>query len=91
MGFCERLCSVVLAIFLPPLAVLIMRGCGKDLAINILLTILIWIPGVIHALYISCAPKGDHRDGDGLPVTYAGTAPATATAGQLPPGYPAAK
>jgi len=34
-----------LAIFLPPVAVLLKRGCGGDFIINILLTILGWIPG----------------------------------------------
>lgn len=40
------------AIILPPLGVFMERGCNQDLCINILLTILGWIPGVIHAFYI---------------------------------------
>ncbi|KAJ5137356.1 stress response RCI peptide [Penicillium atrosanguineum] len=36
----------------PPLGVFLERGCGADLLINICLTILGWIPGVIHAFYI---------------------------------------
>ncbi|KAJ6152690.1 hypothetical protein N7497_007009 [Penicillium chrysogenum] len=36
----------------PPLGVFLERGCGADFLINILLTILGWIPGVIHAIYI---------------------------------------
>jgi Proteolipid membrane potential modulator len=28
------------------------RGCGSDLLINILLTVLGYIPGIIHALYV---------------------------------------
>ncbi|KAG8695582.1 plasma membrane proteolipid Pmp3 [Ceratobasidium sp. 394] len=40
------------AIILPPLGVFFERGCGADLLINILLTILGYIPGIIHALYI---------------------------------------
>lgn len=41
--------SLLLAFFLPPLAVFIERGIGADLIINIILTILGWIPGIIHA------------------------------------------
>jgi uncharacterized membrane protein YqaE (UPF0057 family) len=41
-----------LAIFLPPVAVVLKRGCGADFLINILLTILGWLPGCIHAWYV---------------------------------------
>ncbi|WWD03541.1 hypothetical protein V865_001594 [Kwoniella europaea PYCC6329] len=41
-----------LAIFLPPVAVFFKRGCSADVLINILLWILGWIPGVIHAWWI---------------------------------------
>lgn len=44
---------IILAILLPPLAVLLARGAGKDLVINILLSLLFWVPSVIHALYVS--------------------------------------
>ncbi|CAG8764392.1 3295_t:CDS:1, partial [Dentiscutata erythropus] len=37
-------CEVILAIFLPPVAVFLKRGCSTDLLINILLTLLGWIP-----------------------------------------------
>ncbi|PBP19067.1 plasma membrane proteolipid 3, partial [Diplocarpon rosae] len=46
------ICKIILAIVLPPLGVFLERGCGADLLINILLTILGYIPGIIHALYI---------------------------------------
>ncbi|KAF3038286.1 plasma membrane proteolipid Pmp3 [Didymella heteroderae] len=39
-------CLYFIAIFLPFLPVLIRRGCGADLLINICLDILGWIPGV---------------------------------------------
>ncbi|KAF8843605.1 UPF0057-domain-containing protein [Paxillus ammoniavirescens] len=41
-----------LAFVFPPLGVFFERGCGADVIINIGLTILGWVPGVIHALYI---------------------------------------
>ncbi|KAI9228311.1 MAG: hypothetical protein DHS80DRAFT_7716, partial [Piptocephalis tieghemiana] len=42
----------VIAFFVPPLAVFLKRGCGADFVINILLTILGIVPGMIHAFYI---------------------------------------
>ncbi|KAF8315428.1 UPF0057-domain-containing protein [Clavulina sp. PMI_390] len=41
-----------IAIFVPPFSVFAKRGCAADLWINILLWILGWIPGVIHAWWI---------------------------------------
>jgi uncharacterized membrane protein YqaE (UPF0057 family) len=43
---------VILAILLPPVAVVIRRGCGADLVINILLCLLGHIPGAIHAVFL---------------------------------------
>ncbi|ETI25724.1 hypothetical protein G647_02498, partial [Cladophialophora carrionii CBS 160.54] len=37
-----------LALFLPPLAVFLKTGCDSNFLINILLSILGWIPGVIR-------------------------------------------
>ncbi|PBP17825.1 plasma membrane proteolipid 3 [Diplocarpon rosae] len=50
------ICKIILAIVLPPLGVFLERGCGADLLINILLTILGYIPGIIHALYVLLSP-----------------------------------
>ncbi|CZR55977.1 probable RIC1 protein [Phialocephala subalpina] len=44
--------AYLVAIFIPPLAVFLKRGCAADFLINILLTILGWIPGVIHAWWV---------------------------------------
>lgn len=41
-----------LAIILPPVAVLVHSGCGSAFLINILLTCLAWLPGLIHAMYV---------------------------------------
>jgi uncharacterized membrane protein YqaE (UPF0057 family) len=46
------ICKIIFAVILPPLGVFLERGCGADLLINILLTILGYIPGIIHALYV---------------------------------------
>ena len=42
----------ILAFLCPPLAVYLDIGTGDELRLNVILTILGWIPGVIHALYI---------------------------------------
>ncbi|OAA59120.1 putative protein family UPF0057 [Niveomyces insectorum RCEF 264] len=44
--------KIIFAIILPPVGVFLERGCGVDFFINICLTILGYIPGIIHALYI---------------------------------------
>lgn len=49
---CSDICKFIAAIFLPPLGVFLESGCDKDFAINVLLTILGFIPGVIHAFWI---------------------------------------
>lgn len=49
----NRVILVILALLLPPLGVFIQKGAGKDLAINILLCLLAWLPGVIHALWLA--------------------------------------
>ncbi|KAL9715063.1 plasma membrane proteolipid Pmp3 [Leucoagaricus gongylophorus] len=42
------ICKIIFAIVFPPLGVFLERGCCADLLINILLTILGYIPGIIH-------------------------------------------
>jgi uncharacterized membrane protein YqaE (UPF0057 family) len=46
------LIRLLLAIVLPPLSVFLTAGVGSALIINILLTFLGWIPGIIHALWL---------------------------------------
>lgn len=45
-------CKIILAVILPPLGVFLERGCSGSFFLNILLTILGYFPGIIHALYI---------------------------------------
>ncbi|KDQ60297.1 hypothetical protein JAAARDRAFT_32678 [Jaapia argillacea MUCL 33604] len=47
-----------IALFIPPIPVFLKTGCGVDLLINILLWILGWIPGVIHAWWIISRSEG---------------------------------
>lgn len=46
------LLRIVLAILLPPLGVLLQVGLGAQFWINILLTLLGYIPGIVHAVWI---------------------------------------
>lgn len=48
------MCLYFLAIFLPPLAVFFKTGCDSNFIINILLSILGWLPGVIRKLAPPC-------------------------------------
>lgn len=48
---------VIIAVFIPPLAVLLKRGCGAHLLLSIVLTSLYWIPGVLHAWLVIVTTK----------------------------------
>ena len=43
---------VLLAIVLPPLGVFLQVGLGLQFWLNILLTLLGYVPGIVHAVYI---------------------------------------
>merc|ERR1712130_815070 len=45
MGDCTRLCALIFALIFPPISVLLVRGCGCDFLLNIILTLLAYIPG----------------------------------------------
>jgi uncharacterized membrane protein YqaE (UPF0057 family) len=46
------LLRILLAILLPPLGVFLQVGIGAQFWINILLTLLGYIPGIVHAVWI---------------------------------------
>jgi len=48
----NKVVLIILAIILPPVAVFLQKGAGKDLVINIVLCLLGFIPGVLHALWL---------------------------------------
>lgn len=48
----NKLVLILLAIFLPPVAVFMKKGAGKDLIINIVLCLLMFFPGMVHALWL---------------------------------------
>ena len=47
------LTTIILSVLLPPVAVFMKTGMSGKLLVNIILTIIGWIPGVIHALYVN--------------------------------------
>ena len=50
--FLMYLLRIIIAILLPPLGVFLQVGIGKHFWINILLTILGYIPGIVHAVWV---------------------------------------
>lgn len=50
--------TIILCIFLPPVAVGLEKGLGKDLLINIILLLLtLGVGAIIHAFWV-CSSKG---------------------------------
>ncbi len=43
---------IIIAIFLPPLGVFLQVGLGGAFWLNILLTLLGYVPGLVHAIWI---------------------------------------
>ena len=48
----NKLLLIILSIIIAPVAVFLKKGAGKDLIINIVLCFLLYLPAVIHALWI---------------------------------------
>lgn len=51
-GAMSDLVKIIIAVLLPPVGVFLEVGFGAQFWINILLTLLGYIPGIIHAVYI---------------------------------------
>jgi uncharacterized membrane protein YqaE (UPF0057 family) len=47
------LLTILLTIFLPPVAVAMKEGIGGQFVINVVLTLIGWLPGVIHAFWVN--------------------------------------
>lgn len=48
----NKIVLIIIAILLAPVAVFLKKGAGKDLIINIVLCFLMYIPAVIHAIWL---------------------------------------
>lgn len=57
-GVLSTVVEVLCAVLLPPLAVFLVAGLGTTFCVNVLLTLLGYLPGVIHALWVTFASKG---------------------------------
>jgi uncharacterized membrane protein YqaE (UPF0057 family) len=47
------LLTIILNILLPPLAVFLKHGLSTVFLINLILTLIFWLPGVIHAFIVN--------------------------------------
>jgi uncharacterized membrane protein YqaE (UPF0057 family) len=52
-----ELLKIICAIILPPVGVLLQVGLGKHFWINIILTLLGYIPGIVHAVWVVAKNK----------------------------------
>ncbi len=48
----NKLVLIIIAIIFPPVAVFLIKGFGMDLLVNIVLCILLFLPGLVHALWL---------------------------------------
>jgi uncharacterized membrane protein YqaE (UPF0057 family) len=49
----NKLVLIILSLLIPPVAVFLKKGAGKDLIINIVLCFFFWVPAIIHALWLT--------------------------------------
>lgn len=49
----NKVLLIIASLLLPPLAVFLKKGAGKDLVINIILCLFFYVPGIIHALWVT--------------------------------------
>lgn len=54
-----KIMQIAASILVPPLGVFLISGVSSALFINILLTLLGWVPGIIHALWILSKQPGE--------------------------------
>ncbi len=52
MASMNTLLLVIIAVLLPPLAVGLKAGIGFQFFLNVILTLLVWLPGMVHALWV---------------------------------------
>lgn len=45
--------TILLNLFLPPLSVFLNKGLGGAFFLSLLLTLIGWLPGVLHAFYVT--------------------------------------
>lgn len=87
---CYNLVEVIFCIIFPPIAVAMETGCSCQLLLNVILTLLGWIPGMIHAFCVvtDFCQKEDFLNQNPQPTTST-QAPPPAPAAPPPPPTPA--
>lgn len=48
----DDICMILCCLICPPIAVAMAMGCGKHVCINLLMCLLGFVPGVLHAIYV---------------------------------------
>lgn len=51
-----KIFKIILTVLLPPLGVFLHDGISTQLLLNILLTLLGYFPGLVHAIYVISQP-----------------------------------
>ncbi|HCV79443.1 MAG: YqaE/Pmp3 family membrane protein [Zunongwangia sp.] len=59
-----KLLTVILNVLLPPLSVYLKYGANKKFLINLILTLIGWVPGMIHAFIITDRYVKEIRDSE---------------------------
>lgn len=52
-----ELLKIIISVIIPPLGVFLQVGIGKHFWLNIILTLLGYIPGLIHAIWVIAKNK----------------------------------
>jgi len=53
-----ELITLIATIFIPPLGVALKKGLSSDFWINLILTLLFFVPGLIHGIYVNYIKGG---------------------------------
>jgi len=61
MNGCSDLIRIVVSIIIPPLGVFLRVGVGLAFWVNIVLTLLGYVPGLVHAIWIVATYDRDKR------------------------------
>jgi uncharacterized membrane protein YqaE (UPF0057 family) len=59
-----KIIQIILGIVIPPLGIFLTYGISSTLVINVVLTLLGWVPGSIHAVW--AIAKHQEREAQGL-------------------------
>ncbi|KAK9456458.1 hypothetical protein V1511DRAFT_510267 [Dipodascopsis uninucleata] len=66
----SSLVVIIVSLFVPPVGVLFISGCSADFLINLGLTLLGYLPGLLHALYLEYVYYSRREDAaNGMPNT----------------------